>query len=68
MRLLPIELAWLGPTVTLVRTLTDGTVTREPMPAALAVWEAMHGAQNGLTVARARVEFGPHLDTWGGSA
>ena len=64
----PIELAWLGPTVTLVRRLSDGRTTREPMPAAIAVWEALNGAQNGITVLGARVEFGPHLDRWGGSA
>lgn len=56
-----------GPRVTLVRTLTDGTETREVLPAALAVHEALHGAQNGLTVARARVEFGRVVDTWGQS-
>ena len=65
---IPIELAWLGPTVTLIRVLSDGRTTREAMPAAVAVWECLHGAQNGLTVLRARVEFGPHVDRWGGSA
>jgi hypothetical protein len=57
-----------GPLVTLIRTLTDGTETREALPAALAVYEALYGAQNGLTVARARVEFGPVKDAYGHSA
>lgn len=57
-----------GPLVTLVRTLTDGTETREAMPAALAVYEALYGAQNGLTVVRARVEFGSVKDAYGYSA
>ncbi|MCS6911313.1 MAG: hypothetical protein NZM11_12225, partial [Anaerolineales bacterium] len=55
-----------GPPVTLIRTLTDGTETREALPTALAVSEALHGAQNGLTVAR--VKFGLVKDTYGYSA
>lgn len=57
-----------GPVVVLVRTLTDGTETREALPAALAVYEALQGAQNGLTVARARIEFGSVGDAYGYSA
>jgi hypothetical protein len=57
-----------GPAVTLIRTLTDGTETREALPVTLAVYEALHGAQNGLTVARARIEFGSVGDAYGHSA
>lgn len=58
---------WLGPWVVLVRTLMDGRVTREALPAALAVHEALCGGQNGVTVARARVEFGVVRDGFGSS-
>ena len=53
--------------VVLVRTLTSGKVTREVLPADVAVYEALHGAQNGVTVRSVRVEFGKVLDRWGGS-
>jgi len=59
---------WLGENVVLVRTLMDGRVTREWMPAAQAVYEALHGAQNGLTVQSAHIEFGRVVDRWGQSA
>ncbi|MCS6908964.1 MAG: hypothetical protein NZM11_00100 [Anaerolineales bacterium] len=57
-----------GLLVTLIRMLTNGTETREALPAALAVYEALYGAQNGLTVVRAHVEFGRVRDTYGYSA
>lgn len=57
--------SWLGPLVVLVRTLMDGRVTREAMPAALAVHEALCGGQNGRTVARAQIEFGAVHDGFG---
>lgn len=56
-----------GPYVELVRTLMNGEVTRQWLPAAEAVYEALHGKQNGLTVKSARVEFGRVLDQWGQS-
>ena len=57
----------LGALVRLVRTLFDGTQTEEWLPAALAVHEALHSPQNGLTVRAARIEFGGVLDVWGTS-
>lgn len=57
----------LGENVVIVRTLMDGRVTREVLPAALAVYEALYGKQNGLTVKSARVEFGRVVDRWGQS-
>jgi hypothetical protein len=59
---LPID--WFGPLVTLVRTLMDGTETREALPVALAVYQAQFGIQNGRTVVRARVEFGGIRDSF----
>jgi len=53
-----------GPLVVVVRTLMDGTVTREAMPAALAVLELEQGAQNGVTVSKAHIEWGAVLDRW----
>lgn len=61
------EFPVLGEYVVLVRTLMDGRVTREYLPAAVAVYEALHGKQNGLTVKSARVEFGRVIDRWGQS-
>lgn len=57
-----------GRSVTLVRTLIGGHVTKEIMPAGLAAYEAVHGAQNGVTVASSHVEMGNEIDRWGGSA
>lgn len=59
--------SYLGGYVTVVRTLTDGRVTRERMRAFLAVCDVLESPQNGLTVRSARIEFGGELDRWGGS-
>jgi len=49
----------------LVQVMTDGSISRRRMPAFEAVYIALFGPANGVTVRRAHVEFGPTLDRWG---
>lgn len=53
--------------VTVVRTLMDGTITREIMSAHEAALE-MYSPQNGVTVRSMRIVFGTVRDRFGVSA
>jgi len=51
--------------VVLVQVMTDGSIVRHYMPVREAVYIAMFGLANGVTVRPAHVEFKDVLDRWG---